>query len=432
MNSDNGRSVPLREKFLYGVGYFSVALTTNMIMFWLLKRYRPDPADERWNQLLTEGVWFVAINFGRIVDAIADPLVGYYSDNIQTRWGRRKPFILIGAPLLAITFVLIWTPPVSTISLVNGIYLALVGALFFFAFTIVVCPYLAMLPEITADSGERVRLTSWQAGFNVLGAVGGVWIGGHLIGAYDYRTMALVFAPVVLVCSWVPLLVRTPAQGTRPAQMPLRDAIVSTLKNPLFPSYVISQLLFWTALSIVISVLPKLVEIRADVGASGQGAVAGIALVAAAFFFPVMPWLARRIGKRSILLASMVYFGILMGPLAMVGGLPIPLSGFGQAMLVMSLAGPAVAALFTLPNAMVADIVDHDSLSTGHRREAIYFGVQGLLVKGGVGLGMGLAGVLAGWFGETAARQGGFTACAIAAMILAWVAAGVLTQYRGD
>ena len=119
-----------RHKLLYGMGYLSVALTTDMTLTWLLKRYRPDPADLEWNVLVTAGAFALALVVGRIMDAVADPLVGFWSDRVQTRWGRRKPFIFIGAPFLAIMFVLIWIPPTSTISLINGVYLAVIASVF--------------------------------------------------------------------------------------------------------------------------------------------------------------------------------------------------------------------------------------------------------------------------------------------------------------
>ncbi|MGD8240068.1 MAG: MFS transporter, partial [Armatimonadota bacterium] len=163
-----------QHRILYGMGYLSIALTTDMTLAWLMKRYRPDPADIRWNVLASAGAFAAAMVVGRVVDAVADPLVGFWSDRVRTRWGRRKPFILLGAPLLALTFVLIWTPPTPTQSLLNGVYLAVIASVFLFAFTVVVCPYLAMLPEIAADPTERVRLTACQGAFNIVGAVGGM------------------------------------------------------------------------------------------------------------------------------------------------------------------------------------------------------------------------------------------------------------------
>ncbi len=432
MSSSTPDGVTWKARMLYGLGYLSVALTTDMTLTWLLKRYRPDPADPRWTVLTTAGAFAAAMVLGRVVDAIADPLVGFYSDRIQTRWGRRKPFIFAGAPVLALSFILLWTPPFPEASVLNGIYLAVIGALFFLSFTVVVCPYLAMLPEITDDTSERVRLTAWQAGFNVIGAVGGMLLAGYLIDHHGYRTMALVFAPMVLMCSWAPLAVETPEKGNRPCDMPLLAAISATLRNPLFIPYVISQLLFWMALRIVMGVLPKIVEIRAGVTETAQGAVMAVGLLVGALFFPLMPAAARRFGKKHMLMAAMVYFGALMVPFIYLGALPVPVSALIQAGIVMALAGPAVATLFTLPNAMVADIVDNDAVLTGRRREAIYFGVQGLIVKSGLGLGIGMAALLLNYFGETASEQGGFTACGIAALVLSWIAAAVLSRYEAD
>ena len=420
------------HRLLYGMGYLAVALTTDMTLTWLLKRYRPDPADTEWHVLASAGAFAAALFVGRLMDAVADPLVGFWSDRVQTRWGRRKPFILVGGPLLALMFVLVWTPPTPESSMLNGLYLAVVASLFFFFFTIVVCPYLAMLPEITPDPTERVRITAWQGGFNVVGAVGGMLLAGYLIDQYGYLTMALCLAPAVLLCSWAPLLVPTPAEGSTPSDLPLTQALVLTFRNPLFVPYVVSQLLFWMALRVVLGVLPKMVEVRAQVHETQSGAIMAVALLSAAVLCPFVPMLARRLGKKRLLMAAMLYFAVVMVPLAFVGILPLPLGPLWQAGLLMVFAGPPVAALFTLPNAMVAEIVGCDEELTGQRREAIYFGVQGLIVKAGLGLGIGLAALECAWFGETAARQGGFVACPLTATVLAALAAAVLTKYRGD
>jgi GPH family glycoside/pentoside/hexuronide:cation symporter len=285
---------------------------------------------------------------------------------------------------------------------------------------------------MTADPAERVSLAAWQGGFNIAGAVGGMAVAGMLIEAHGYRTMALAFAPAILLCAWAPLLVPTPLAQASPCRMPLLRSIRATLRNPLFIPYVTSQVLFWIALRIVLAAGPKIIEVRARVRETEQGLVMASALVAAALLLPAMKGLAERFGKRQVLIGAMVHFGVVMIPLALVGMLPGPLNPLAQAFTVMVLASPAIAALFTLPNAMVADIVDHEEGLSGERREAMYFGVQGLLVKTGLGLGIGVAAVLLDRLGETATRQGGFVACAVAAMILSWLAALALTRYRGD
>lgn len=424
-------SIPLLHKVLYGLGYLGIALTTDITLFWLVKCYRPAPDDARWHILVSALAFTFALVVGRLVDAVADPLVGYWSDRLRTRLGRRKPFLLVGGPVLALMFVLIWTPPTPTLSTANAVYLGLALSAFFFAFTIVVCPYLAMLPEITSSRSERVSLTSWQAGFSILGAVGGVALAGYLVEHHGYRTMSLCLAPVVLASSWAPLLVPLPAPASRPAHFPLGRAIAHTLRNPFFRPYLVGMLLFWVAVRMIMAALAKIVEVRAQVLEAQQGMVVAAGLLVAALFLPFMPRIAKRAGKKRLLLTAMLYFGILVIPLPFLGDLPLPLSPVGQAVLLMALAGPAIAVLFTLPNAIVADIVDRDADATGQRREAIYYGVQGSIVKLGMGLGAGIAVLLMHRFGERVTQQGGFLAVALAAAAVSFLAAAALARYPG-
>lgn len=429
--------VPLGHKLLYGVGYVSLGVTSIMVMTWIEERYLPTgTGGQAVVALVTGGAFLAALTVGRVIDAIADPLIGYWSDRTRTRWGRRKPFILVGGPLFALMFALMWLPPVQQAdalpSLWNAVYLALTASAFFFAFTVVVCPYLAMLPEITADPAERVSLGTWQGGFNVLGTVGGMVLAGYLVGAYGYRTMAVVLAPILLICLWIPLLVPTPVQAAAPCDFDLRRAIFSTLRNPWFPPYVFSQVCLWLSLSVVLAAALSMVKGLAGVGDDQAGLPVAAALLVAGALFPAMRPVAMRTGKRRLLLWGTIWFAVMMLPLMLLGRLPLPLSVFGQAVLIMGLAGPSVATLFALPNAMVADIVDHDESLTGQRREAIYFGVQGLLVKAGMGVGTGTAGLLLKWFGDTPQAPGGFIACPLLAMLLAGAAALILTRYPGD
>ena len=78
--------------------------------------------------------------------------------------GQRKSLTFIGEPFLALGFVLIWMPPIPTGSVLNGVCLAIVVSFLFFFFAVLVWPYIARLPEITADLAELARRTSWQEG----------------------------------------------------------------------------------------------------------------------------------------------------------------------------------------------------------------------------------------------------------------------------
>ncbi len=430
--ADSPEGIRKRDRALYGFGYTHLALLAGLTGTWLVQYYRPNPDKPGAVVLVSAGGFMAAMLVKSIVDAVADPLVGFYSDRTSTRWGRRKPFIAIGGPLLTLLAVLVWFPPYAGEAAINTVYLMVTAATLFFFFTIVACPYLAMLPEISTDKTERVRLTAWQGGFNVLGTLLALGLAPVLIDAVGHKAMILWLAPLILLSAWSPLLVREGKAESPSARIDFRAAVVATLRNPLFVPYVISQVLFWEALWIVLATFPKLLDARTELPGSLQGAVMSASMITAVIFFPLFPKLTARFGKKRLLGAGMVYFGLLMVPAMFMGRMPLPLSAAAQAVLVMVLAGPAVAALFSLPNAMLSDIVDLDEKRTGEQRAAMYFGIQGLIVKAGSGIGPGIAVFLMGMFGETQDDQGGFFASLIAAVICAVLAALVLTRYKGD
>jgi len=97
--------------------------------------------------LLVGGVW----------DAINDPIIGVWSDRVHTRWGRRRPFFLIGAIPYAILFVLLFLVPPIPSQLGKCIYYSLVYIAFDTVFTFVSVPYNALTPELTEDYDERTH-----------------------------------------------------------------------------------------------------------------------------------------------------------------------------------------------------------------------------------------------------------------------------------
>ena len=117
-----------RHKILYASGSLAanvVFATTNQ---WLMYRYVP-PKGKLLVPLL---VFSFIMGAGRLIDGVADPLVGHWSDSIRSRWGRRRPFIALGTPLLVVAFFLLWLPPDKHISVANTVYFLVLVNVFFF------------------------------------------------------------------------------------------------------------------------------------------------------------------------------------------------------------------------------------------------------------------------------------------------------------
>lgn len=155
--------IPLRQKVAFGLGVnmdiFCTALTLNML--WL-------PVFNiglGMNPVVLSGILVVL----RIWDAFADPIVGNLSDNARTRWGRRRPFIFVGALALALIYPLFWHLPAAWSETARIVALTAIGLLFFTAYAVWSMSYYGLQLELTPSYDERTRLAAWGSIFAKLG-----------------------------------------------------------------------------------------------------------------------------------------------------------------------------------------------------------------------------------------------------------------------
>jgi GPH family glycoside/pentoside/hexuronide:cation symporter len=138
-----------------------------------------------------------------IFDMITDPLVGYFSDKTHTRWGRRAPWMIIGAVIMCAGMVGLFSVPAGLVGVA-----ALPWVLGFFmlatlGFTMVAIPYGAMAGEITQDTRERSAMTAWRMGFASVGIlVGGALIPGIAAGS-GYSVAAMAVTPLIIGAIWL-------------------------------------------------------------------------------------------------------------------------------------------------------------------------------------------------------------------------------------
>ena len=112
----------------------------------------------------------------RIWDAFTDPLIGHISDNWSGRFGRRKPFIVVGAVLTGFFFAALWFLPRGLAPVHSMIYLSVICLLFYTALTIFSVPWYAMGYELTDDYDERTRLFAYPSFFSPLSQIGVAWL----------------------------------------------------------------------------------------------------------------------------------------------------------------------------------------------------------------------------------------------------------------
>ncbi len=391
---DNG--VPRLNRLIYASHSFGSSVLSRASQAWLVFFYAP-PEDENAETIVPR-VTLTTILLGLgVLDAIDDPLIGYWSDRTRSRWGRRAPFIVFATPFYTGLFFLFWIPPDGAVA--AAMYIAIVTFAQRVAGTLSGGPMEALLPEVARTPEERVSQVAWQFGFGAVGAVVGLVASGVIKDAYGFATMGAVIAAIAFASRYIGLagVWHHLRRDVVPVRTGIRESVTTALRNDQFLFFLPSFVFFNLAVLLLTAALPfyadavilgdreemelRLPFVTVD---AGEGTIAsilfGAAIAVALAAQPFVMRLALRIGKARVYSLAMLA-GALAFPLLFVMGLVPGIGALAQSVVFVMLAGLPMAGVFTFPNAILADIIDYDAVRTGARREALYYGTQNVLEK---------------------------------------------------
>ncbi len=415
---------PLWGQIVYSSGYVGFTIADRIWVTFMLYFYLP-PKESGLHELILNKTFLgiltvagLAVIFGRIVDAITNPLVASWSDRSTSKIGRRKIFLVFGGlPLMAAT-ALLFFPLTSGVSTANAVYMALMLGCLLFFFTFYVTPWLALIPELSHTDAERINITTMQAAFSLVGIVI-VMIGGYALwGVIEHagvdKTRALQLTIVILsviglISCYVSIIPINEKRysATAPAELGMWDSLKLTFKNRPFIPYLVGTICLWFGLNVVSESATYYVTVllgRPETFASVVFAfVFGVALV----FFPIINFASRRIGKKMIMIISLAVFAFCAVFLYFLGSSAFLLSPVNQAFIIFGVMGIPVSALLAVPNAMIADLAEYDAVKTGINRDAMYFGAQGLVQKVNLGVATLVLAYLFAAFGKDVANPEG-------------------------
>jgi GPH family glycoside/pentoside/hexuronide:cation symporter len=369
--------LPLRAKLMYASSSLGGEALTQSRSLWLLYFY------SEANDFLSPFAVGAILTVARLVETVDDGLVGYWSDRTRSRLGRRIPFVLAATPFWALFGVLLFTPPTSSTA-ATAAYLFIVLELYFLSATLSGGPYEALLPEIAHESSERVTITGLRVYFGAAGAAVGLVLSGLVVDAYGYAAMAAMVGVLALSFRYLGLagVWRYASRTQEPAELTLGEALRGTFRNRYFLFFLPAFALFQLGFQLLLGVLPFLVEAALEVDEAGAwvAALAAVAVGVMAATIPLGGVVAKRSSKRHAYRVSLVAAIVLFPLLAFAGFLPgIPVEA--QLVGAMVLAGLPIAGNYLFPAPLTADIIDYDSLQTGFRREATYYGAQNFVEK---------------------------------------------------
>ncbi len=370
-----GDRLPLRTRIgygvgdLYGGGAFFIVSTLYLIFLTDVVGIRPALAG-------------LIVLIARGWDAVSDPLMGMISDRTRSRWGRRRPYFLVGIPFIALSFFLLWYPAGFEAEWARFAY-ALASYLFFSTvITMVMIPYNALASELTLDYGERSRLTAFRLAFSeastlVCALLPLVIIDAAATRAAGYPIMGLVFGlffAIPFVATFFTTWER-PDFSRRSTPRDLR-AFFEPFRIRAFRSFILMFLFAFAAMDIVLSIIVFFVTYYLEVPQI-TNLLLGTLLIVQLALLPAYYLLSRRTSKLvAFVTGGCIWAVAMIASFALRPGLPT-----WAYFVFAGLVGSGTGGVIVMAYAIFPDIPDVDELVSGRRREGIFAGVQTFLRK---------------------------------------------------
>ncbi|MEQ8578275.1 MAG: MFS transporter [Balneola sp.] len=401
--------VPLLQKSAFGAGHLVLNLlpgALGVFMFFLLTAFGMNP--------------FLAGLLGglpRIFDALTDPIMGFISDNTKSDWGRRRPYIFVGAILSGLFFILLWQLDETNSQTYNFWYFLIMSMVFLVGNTMFATPLIGLGYEMTSDYNERTRLMAFSQTVGQIAWMIVPWFWVLIADpdlfesqAVGVRQLSVVVGVICLALGLLPAIFCKGIDASnmenrkdinfKSALSNLKDlfaSIVEVSKNKPFVKLCVATFLVFNGFQLVASFSYFIIVFymfNGDYGLAGNWPAwfSTITAVATAFLvIPIVSWISNKFGKRKAFIISTALS--IVGYILKWWGfspenpwlifMPIPFMAFG------------LGGLFTLMMSMTADVCDLDELENGMpRKEGTFGAIYWWMVKLGQALALVLGGLV--------------------------------------
>ncbi len=309
-------------------------------------------------------------------DAVDDPVVGFLADNTRTRWGRRRPWLLIGLPFYAGLLVLVYAVPKP---FQHGDALFWYALVMFFLFevasTVMSINYLALFPELFQGVRERARASSYAQGLGMFGELIGFTIPPFIYARYGFVPMAISFAVISGIALFVGIIRnREDPNALQAPPLKLTGAFGELLKDHAFLLYTAAVTFLTYITGIYTLGTPFWVKYTLAASPEVTSLIFATVFIVAILSASIWGRFVGVLGIRRCWLLAL----ILMALSAIIIGIASNLivGAIGAAFV-----GASMGAIKVCHQIIVANFVDRDLKRTGHRREGIYYSVMRVMGK---------------------------------------------------
>ena len=434
----------------FAIGQLGWSMLSGIVSNWLVFFYMPENSEIELGQsyFITQGSIFLGLTVigiitavGRLFDAVTDPWIASKSDRSRHKDGRRIPFMRAIAVPFAIVTVLIFVSPAGAFggspegggAWVNNGFLLVMLLLFYLFMTIYCTPYNALLPELGRDPKDRINVSTYisvtffagNAISYLVPNIAGIFR-DSLGYANSFRITIGILAAVAAVCMLVPVfgIKEKDYVDTTPSDTPAFASLSKTFRNKEFRKFVASDIFYWVALTMFQTGLSFYITSLIGLDADKTFMLFAIMTVMSLVFYAPVNILAKKLGKKKLVMAAFIFFSMVFLFTAFAGKLGLPKMVNG--VMIAVLASVPMAVLGILPQAIVADVAQADSIKTGESREGMFFAARTFAMKLGQALAMVLFTSIKG-IGENGL---GLRITAAAAAVLCLIGGLILGMYK--
>ncbi|MCX7821093.1 MAG: MFS transporter [Brevinematales bacterium] len=387
-----------KTKIGFGICDLGGNLFFTMMAFWVMN-YFTDTLG------LMPALAGFALMIGRIWDAVSDPLIGYMSDHTETRWGRRRPYIFIGAIFLFIFMLVMFKNPNITDQKILLWWTIIVLCLLFTAYTLTSVPYSSLTPELTTDYDERTTLNSFRMTFAIVGTFIAGGLAYPIIESFSKKieingvfkidrsqgffVMAIIFGLIMSISALITVFsVKEKISGKKIKTNFIKN-FTGIIKNTPYLLVLFTYMFNMVAITLLSGSLVYYFKyVFKNEGLTTLSFI--FLLVPTILSIPLWDKVSKIIGKKWAYFAGMsiIVFSLLIN---FIFG-----RFFGAAFffIILVITGIGFSTGYVLPWAIIPDTIDYDYLNTGTKNEGIYYGAWTFFSKTGQSVANLLIGVI--------------------------------------
>lgn len=387
------------HKILYASGAFGVNLLNLVMGSYLCAALiagdfaLADVANHSYvgNDLVIASIWGVFVLVAKIVDGIIDIPMASFTDNLKTKFGRRRPSLIIGLVPMVIAYLLFLVVPQREATVLNTIYYGIVLCVFYSFYTLTMVTYYSTFSEIVDNQKDRQFISNVKAVVDIVYFILGFVAIKAMLGAFNVRLVGLMILPLVLMMLIPIFLIKEKSNldqvddTIKSERVDLFKSIRLTFSNKNFISWmIVSMILTFSSQLFLGGISPYF-------SATGMNMI----YVMMASFAPVpltiklFNKIQTRKGFGMAILYTLGIFAISMILMFGVGFVSDPTLKLVLSIIAGLISSFAIGSIFSVNYSVPSELAAEEKETNGHDNSAMYFAVQGLFSGIATGLGTG-------------------------------------------